>query len=116
VEDWSFSMQSETHFRLGSVEGFEVRRDAHLLFSATGDSARGIARLVDLANPEKSELLVGAIVTGQLTLTFSDASGERKAVTFDILNNRLLQRKDMPTLYYRCSEGFAAMLNSGIRY
>lgn len=108
---WSFRIKEGKNVKLDSVETLEVKRGGNILLSLTGDAARSFAQLIDFNNPIEINAAVGAVVTGELSIRVRGQDEE----TFLIYNNRLLQRKDQPSLYYRCSEGFRAALNVGIR-
>jgi hypothetical protein len=111
ADEWGLQMKDSKRVELESVETLEVRRGRNVLLSLAGNAARSFAQLIDFANPIEINAVVGAVVTGELSIKVSG----QEEVAFWIYNNRLLQRKDQPSLYYRCSEGFRAALTVGIR-
>ena len=115
IATWNLNMGGAPVVTLADVHTVEVRRDGNSLLSLRDDAARSFLRLVDFSNPFHIEGFVGAIITGELTITHHDASGTPHEEKFLIYNNRLVVRDVDPPLYYQCSEGFAQALTIGIR-
>ena len=99
---------------LEAVQSIEIRRDQQSWLVLRGEAARGILRFVDFASPMQIDGVLGAIVTAELVVTVT-AQARSKELKFSVYNNRLLVSDGDPPTYYRCSDGFVAVLTSGIR-
>jgi hypothetical protein len=107
---WALRIDPRQMITLSDVNTVEVTRAGRSLIFLQGDAARGLLTLIDFAHPFQIDGVLGAIVTGELTIAHS--KGESR---FLIYNNRLLVQEGAPPTYYNCSEGFAHALTVGIR-
>jgi hypothetical protein len=112
---WTLDVGNKRMINLQNITAVEVARDNKSLIALQGDAARGFLQLIDFSNPLQVGGVVGAIITGQLVLTFKDNQGKDASKKFVIYNNRLVQSEDDANVYYRCSEGFGHALILGVR-
>ncbi len=114
-DSWKLDIGGNHMIKLQDITTVDVARDGKSLLTLHGDAAKGFLQLIDFTTPFKVDGVVGAIITGHLTLTFKDDQGKDQQRKFIVYNNRLLQSEADPSVYYRCSEGFGHALIVGVR-
>jgi hypothetical protein len=112
---WKFEIGAGQVIDLTRIKRIEVRRDGQPMIRLREEAAKGFVSLIDFAHPLQIAGVPGAIVTGELVLTYADSSDAEREETFVIYNNRMVVRDADPPVYFNCSEGFANAIMVGVR-
>jgi hypothetical protein len=89
-----------------------LRRKIPIL-NLQNEAAREFLSLIDFSTPITIESVIGALVTGAVTILFDD-NGRASEIEFTMYNNRILQAQADERLHYRCTEAFRTALLSGL--